>query len=64
MPPTPLRQIYSKICVCLERPRLSELPAAIAKEVSQCRDNFSDCGAMGDPRLAEGGVESSTQPES
>lgn len=23
MPPTPLRQIYSKICVCLERPRLS-----------------------------------------
>lgn len=23
MPPTPFRQIYSKICVCLEHPRLS-----------------------------------------
>lgn len=55
MPPTPLRQIYSKICVCLERPRAVRLSATIAKEVSRCRDNFSDCSAMGDPRPAEGG---------
>ena len=63
-PPTPLRQIYSKMCVCLHRPSLSGPAAAIAKEVSRRGDNFSGCGAMGDPRPAEGGGESSAQPES
>ena len=63
-PSTPLRQIYSKMCVCLERPRLSGLRPPLPRKCQGVVTTSATVARWVTLGRRRGGAESSTHPGS